>query len=182
MARRSKKGSLLASLISLPTDNASAEAEAAMEYAENEAITATKASCRTSGSVTNEAPENREHSRWSWTCKKQCRRICRDIFWRNSGQRSISSRRPKKSTLVPKNWRTGCGVIRLKVFERFSPISKLLVPLRKTNWKPSVYLQKPLVYVHSPLGWTRNLQSHNCQIHRRAEEANFQIDIARKAA
>jgi|GEM_PF-1782462 hypothetical protein len=63
MARRSKKGSLLASLISLPTDNASAEAEAAMEYAENEAITATKASCRTSGSVTNEAPENREHSR-----------------------------------------------------------------------------------------------------------------------
>jgi hypothetical protein len=71
MAQRSKKGSLLASLSSLPTDNASAEAawrqalllrelsrdervvarkrraeaEAAKEYAENEAITATKQLC-----------------------------------------------------------------------------------------------------------------------------------------
>jgi hypothetical protein len=68
MAQRSKKSSLLSSLNSLPTDNASAEAawrqalllrelsrdervtaskrraeaEAAKEYAENEAITATK--------------------------------------------------------------------------------------------------------------------------------------------
>ena len=71
MAQRSKKSSLLASLSSLPTDNASAEAawrqalllrelsrdervvarkrraeaEAAKEYAENEAITATKQLC-----------------------------------------------------------------------------------------------------------------------------------------
>ncbi|MBT5626855.1 MAG: hypothetical protein HOJ22_01055 [Chloroflexi bacterium] len=71
MAQRSKKDSLLASLSSLPTDNASAEAawrqalllrelsrdervtarkrraeaEAAKEYAENEAITATKQMC-----------------------------------------------------------------------------------------------------------------------------------------
>jgi hypothetical protein len=71
MAQRSKKGSLLSSLSSLPTDNASAEApwrqalllrelsrdervtarkrraeaEAAKEYAENEAITATKQLC-----------------------------------------------------------------------------------------------------------------------------------------
>lgn len=71
MAQRSKKGSLLASLSSLPTDNASAEAawrqalllrelsrderitarkrraeaEAAKEYAENEAITSTKQMC-----------------------------------------------------------------------------------------------------------------------------------------
>jgi hypothetical protein len=71
MAQRSKKGSLLASLSSLPTDNASAEAawrqalllrelsrddrvtarkrraeaEAAKEHAENEAITATKQLC-----------------------------------------------------------------------------------------------------------------------------------------
>ena len=71
MAQRSKKSSLLASLSSLPTDNASAEAawrqalllrelsrdervvarkrraeaEAAKEYAENEAITATKHLC-----------------------------------------------------------------------------------------------------------------------------------------
>ena len=71
MAQRSKKSSLLSSLNSLPTDNASAEAawrqalllrelsrddrvtaskrraeaEAAKEYAENEAITATKQLC-----------------------------------------------------------------------------------------------------------------------------------------
>jgi len=71
MAQRSKKGSLLASMSSLPTDNASAEAawrqalllrelsrdervtarkrraeaEAAKEFAENEAITATKQLC-----------------------------------------------------------------------------------------------------------------------------------------